>query len=161
MHGAKIIVFPELGITGYTCSDLFLQELLLKSAREELFHIARETADLDALIFVGLPWEKEGKLYNVAAALCGGHLLGLVPKLHLPNYGEFYELRHFTPGNQEVEDVWVPEEGEDGDYTILERSCCSPVRSFRDLVWLRRSARTCGCRTRQASVMRWQAQRSS
>ena len=115
-HGAKIIVFPELGITGYTCSDLFLQELLLKSAREELFHIARETADLDALIFVGLPWEKDGKLYNVAAALCGGHLLGLVPKLHLPNYGEFYELRHFTPGNQEVEDVWVPEEGEDGDY---------------------------------------------
>ena len=115
-NGAKIIVFPELGITGYTCSDLFLQELLLKSAREELFHIARETADLDALIFVGLPWEKDGKLYNVAAALCGGHLLGLVPKVHIPNYGEFYELRHFTPGNAEVEDVWVPEEGEDGDY---------------------------------------------
>ena len=158
-HGAKIIVFPELGITGYTCSDLFLQELLLKSAREELFHIARETADLDALIFVGLPWEKDGKLYNVAAALCGGHLLGLVPKLHLPNYGEFYELRHFTPGNQEVEDVWVPEET--AIISILERSCCSPVRSFRDLVWLRRSARMCGFRTRQASVMRWQARRSS
>lgn len=108
--GAKLLVFPELGITGYTCSDLFLQELLLKSAREELFHIARETKDLDALLFVGLPWEKDGKLYNVAAALCGGHLLGLVPKLNIPNYGEFYERRHFTPGEAEVEDIWVSEE---------------------------------------------------
>lgn len=128
-NGAKIIVFPELGITGYTCSDLFLQELLLKSAREELFHIARETADLDALIFVGLPWEKDGKLYNVAAALCGGHLLGLVPKVHIPNYGEFYELRHFTPGNAEVEDVWVPEEGEDGDYIHFGTNLLSPVKN--------------------------------
>ena len=104
-NGAKIIVFPELGITGYTCSDLFLQELLLKSAREELFHIARETADLDALIFVGLPWEKDGKLYNVAAALCGGHLLGLVPKLHLPNYGEFYEMRQFREGPEKAREI--------------------------------------------------------
>lgn len=108
-HGAKILVFPELGITGYTCSDLFLQELLLKAAREELFHIAKETAALDAILFVGLPWEKDGKLYNVAAALSHGKLLGMVPKLNMPNYGEFYERRHFTPGNAEVEDIWIAE----------------------------------------------------
>ena len=108
-HGAKILVFPELGITGYTCSDLFLQELLLKAAREELFHIAKETAALDAILFVGLPWEKDGKLYNVAAALSHGKLLGMVPKLNMPNYAEFYERRHFTPGNAEVEDIWIAE----------------------------------------------------
>ncbi len=108
-QGAKVLVFPELGITGYTCSDLFLQELLLKAAREELFHIAKETAALDAILFVGLPWEKDGKLYNVAAALSHGKLLGMVPKLNMPNYGEFYERRHFTPGNAEVEDIWIAE----------------------------------------------------
>lgn len=118
-HGAKILVFPELGITGYTCSDLFLQELLLKAAREELFHIARETADLDAILFVGLPWEKDGKLYNVAAALSHGKLLGMVPKFNMPNYGEFYERRHFTPGNAEVEDIWI---GEAEDYIPFGRN---------------------------------------
>lgn len=110
-QGAKIIVFPELCITGYTCQDLFLQELLLKKARETLYRIARHTQFLDALIFVGLPWEKNGKLYNVAAALRRGRILGLVPKQHIPNYGEFYELRHFTPGpgktvSETIRDGW-------------------------------------------------------
>lgn len=115
-NGAKLIVFPELCITGYTCGDLFLQELLLKRAKEELFRIIRETAQLDALIFAGLPWEKDGKLYNVAAAFQGGRLLGLVPKTCLPNYGEFYELRHFARGNKEADDVWVGLGDGEGDY---------------------------------------------
>ena len=102
-NGAKIIVFPELCITGYTCGDLFLQELLLKSAKETLFRIADATEDLDALIFVGLPWVKDGKLYNVAAALNRGQVLGLVPKTYLPNYGEFYEQRHFAKGNRKTD----------------------------------------------------------
>ena len=106
-NGAKIIVFPELCITGYTCGDLFLQELLLKNAKEALFRIIRETAGLDALIFAGLPWEKDGKLYNTAAAFQGGRLLGLVPKTCLPNYGEFYELRHFARGNREADEVRI------------------------------------------------------
>ena len=114
--GAKLLVFPELCITGYTCQDLFLQELLLESAKETLARIVRETKELDALIFVGLPWEKEGKLYNVAAAVQGGELLGLVPKTCLPNYGEFYELRHFAPGNEEADAVWVEFAGREGDY---------------------------------------------
>ena len=115
-NGAKLIVFPELCITGYTCGDLFLQELLLKRAKEELFRVIRETAQLDALIFAGLPWEKDGKLYNVAAAFQGGRLLGLVPKTCLPNYGEFYELRHFARGNKEADDVWVDLGDGEGDY---------------------------------------------
>ena len=115
-NGAKIIVFPELCITGYTCGDLFLQELLLESAKEALLQIIRETRELDALIFAGLPWEKEGKLYNAAAVFQGGKLLGLVPKTCIPNYGEFYELRHFARGNQEADAVWTDSGDGERDY---------------------------------------------
>lgn len=97
-EGATVIVCPELCLTGYTCNDLFLQELLLREAEDALLWLMEQTSELNALIFVGLPFEHMGKLYNVAAALNKGRLLGLVPKLHLPNYGEFYEKRHFTRG---------------------------------------------------------------
>lgn len=96
--GAKIIVFPELCITGYTCGDLFYQQTLLQEAEHRLLLLAEKTKEVDALIFVGLPISWQGKLYNAAAALCRGNLLGLVPKTHLPNYNEFYEQRYFTPG---------------------------------------------------------------
>ena len=92
----KLMVFPEFCITGYTCHDLFLQRCLLDSAWDELLHIAEETRETDALIFVGLPLRHRGKLYNVAAAYSDGELLGLVPKSYIPNYSEFYEARHFT-----------------------------------------------------------------
>ena len=97
-EGATVIVCPELCLTGYTCNDLFLQELLLREAEDALLWLMEQTSELNALIFVGLPFEHMGKLYNVAAALNKGRLLGLVPKIHLPNYGEFYEKRHFTRG---------------------------------------------------------------
>ncbi len=97
--GAKIIVFPELCISGYTCNDLFLQETLLASCRDRLLTIAEHTKGKDALVFVGLPLEREGKLYNVAAALSDGKVLAFIPKSHIPAYGEFYETRHFFPGN--------------------------------------------------------------
>ena len=100
--GAKILVFPELCITGYTCQDLFWQEKLLFQAKEALKKIVACTAGKHILVFVGLPWEREGKLYNVAAACSAGRLLGLVPKRYLPNYNEFYEARHFCPGTGEV-----------------------------------------------------------
>lgn len=96
---AKAVVFPELCITGYTCNDLFLHEILLTAALEGLKRIIRHSAALKGMIsFVGLPYEYSGKLYNVAAAVCDGKLLGFVPKRSLPNYGEFYERRQFTPG---------------------------------------------------------------
>lgn len=97
-HGAKIVVFPELCITGYSCGDLFLQEKLLQEARKELFTIAKESSSYDGIFFVGLPFEVQGKLYNMAAAISGGEILGLIPKCYLPNYNEFYEMRHFTSG---------------------------------------------------------------
>ena len=105
--GAKIIVFPELCITAYSCGDLFLQETLLLEAKKALLYLTEETKEVDALIFVGLPYEHEGKLYNVAAALNHGQILGIVPKTFLPNYGEFYEARHFAKGMKEVEQTWV------------------------------------------------------
>ena len=101
-EGAKVMVLPELALTGYTCSDLFWQSQMIDAAKEGLKEIADGTKETDALIFVGLPWEQGGKLFNVAAVLCHGELLGIVPKKYLPNYNEFYELRHFTPGKEAV-----------------------------------------------------------
>ena len=100
--GAKIIVFPELCLCGYTCSDLFLQERLLTSCKEQLKLITDHTQGKDPLIFIGLPLEREGKLYNVAAAVHDGEVLAFIPKTFIPSYGEFYETRHFHPGNQEA-----------------------------------------------------------
>ena len=96
--GAKIVVFPELCITGYTCQDLFLQERLLQGAKDGLMELAKASKKLDAIFFVGLPYEILGKLYNVAAVLSHGEVLGMVPKSFIPNYNEFYEARHFTSG---------------------------------------------------------------
>lgn len=103
--GAKVMVLPELCLTGYTCSDLFWQERLLEEAREQLAWIAKQTKEVDALIFLGLPWEEQGKLYNAAAVLNHGEVLGIVPKKHLPNYNEFYEKRHFAEGMERVHDT--------------------------------------------------------
>ena len=103
--GAKIIVFPELCITGYTCSDLFLQDILLNGAKKALAEIAKQTKELDALVFVGVPLAVGGELYNVAAALNHGNILGFTTKSFLPNYGEFYEMRQFRPGPKKAETI--------------------------------------------------------
>ena len=102
-HGAKVIVFPELCLTGYTCQDLFLQPLLLEGAKSALKELVEASSGIDALVFVGLPLEKDSKLYNVAAVFQDGKLLAFIPKKYLPNYAEFYEARHFTSGNAAVE----------------------------------------------------------
>ena len=96
--GAHLIVFPELCLTGYTCGDLFLQQTLLDGALAALETVCRETAGLNAAVVVGLPFMQQGKLFNVAAVLCGGKIEGIVPKQFIPNYSEFYEQRHFTSG---------------------------------------------------------------
>lgn len=96
--GIKLLVLPELCITGYTCSDLFGQKRLLDAAEESLADIVRFSTDYDTLILVGLPVRHCDRLYNCAAAVQRGKLLGVVPKRHIPNYNEFYEARHFTSG---------------------------------------------------------------
>jgi NAD+ synthase (glutamine-hydrolysing) len=108
-QGAKIVVFPELCLTGYTCQDLFLQERLLQGAKDALMKLVKESASLDAIFFVGLPFEILGKLYNVAAVFSHGEVLGLVPKSYLPNYNEFYEARHFVSGAELATEVVLPD----------------------------------------------------
>lgn len=104
-HKAKIVVFPELSVTGYTCGDLFTQEVLLQDARNGLRKIVEHSKDKDGLYFVGVPVSVEGKLYNVAAAINRGMILGLTTKSFLPNYGEFYEMRQFTAGPECARDI--------------------------------------------------------
>ncbi len=110
-RGAKIIVFPELCLTGYTCGDLFLQGLLLEEAKKALLQVKSATKEKDSLVFVGLPIERAGKLYNVAAVLQDGEILGMVPKTNIPVYAEFYEGRHFAEGNSETVSFYL--EGEE------------------------------------------------
>ena len=97
-QGVKLAVFPELVISGYTCSDLFLQDILLKGSLNGLKKIINASENLDMITIVGLPFLFNFKLYNVAAVIFDGELLGIVPKQHIPNYSEFYEGRHFSSG---------------------------------------------------------------
>ena len=95
--GTELLVFPELSLSGYTCGDLFLQKQLTDGCVAGLLAVAAATEGKKMLVFVGLPVVSGGKLYNCAAAVSGGKVLGIVPKTHLPNYAEFYEQRHFAP----------------------------------------------------------------
>ncbi|XCP86879.1 NAD(+) synthase [Roseburia hominis] len=104
-EGAKIIVFPELCLTGYTCGDLFTQDILLKEVRSAIWKIAAETKNSGSLVFVGMPLAVEGELYNVAAALNDGKILGFTTKSFLPNYGEFYEMRQFCQGPDTAREI--------------------------------------------------------
>ncbi|MDY4879063.1 MAG: NAD(+) synthase [Gemmiger sp.] len=97
-RNAQLLCLPEFCLTGYTCSDLFLQETLICGAEQGLAEILAASCGLNLVTVVGLPVRRSGKLYNCAAVVCDGKLLGLVPKTHLPNYSEFYEKRHFLPG---------------------------------------------------------------
>ncbi len=96
--GVKVLCLPELCVTGYTCGDLFLQQQLLDGAQDALDWILKETAGLDLLCALGLPVQYQNNLYNCAAVIHRGVILGLVPKTHIPNYGEFYEGRWFASG---------------------------------------------------------------
>lgn len=107
----KLAVFPELVISGYTCNDLFLQDILLKGSLDGLKKIIKASENLDMVTIVGLPFLNNFKLYNVAAVVFNGTLLGLVPKQHIPNYSEFYEARHFAVGPKEVSYIDIPELG--------------------------------------------------
>lgn len=109
----RVLGFPELCVTSYTCSDLFLQEVLIRTAREEVIKIAKHTKGKNLLTVIGFPFSYHGSLYNCAAVLFDGEVLGIIPKKHLPNYSEFYEARHFTTGIHKVEmvkfgDSYVP-----------------------------------------------------
>lgn len=109
-NGANILVFSELTISGYTCGDLFLQQPLLTECKNQLLRIMKATENKSMLVVVGCPIVIKQKLYNCAVVISDGSILGIVPKTHLPNYSEFYELRHFTSGEGLEEDLWFGEE---------------------------------------------------
>lgn len=99
----KLLVFPELCLTGYTSGDLFYFDTLLKGAEQALRKVIAATEGAKTLVFVGLPVKKEGRIYNCAAAVSDGKLLAVIPKTNLPNYNEFYEKRQFTPAPEKNE----------------------------------------------------------
>ena len=123
-EGTEILVFPELCLCGYTCGDLFLQPLLSEACRRALKELSLFTRGISMLIFVGLPMDYMGKLYNCAAALCNGRVLGIGPKTHIPNYSEFYERRYFSPAPN----------GNIPDYRLWEEECTTfgPKQIFAD-----------------------------
>ena len=110
--GVEVIVFPELCVTGYTCGDLFFSDVLLNAAERGLIDIAKSTENADILAFVGLPVKKDGLIYNVAAAVNRGKVIGVIPKTFLPDYNEFYEKRWFAPANNLLSQIKI------GDSTV-------------------------------------------
>ena len=127
-EGAAVVVFPELGLTGYTCGDLFLSQTLLEGAENALDHILEETAALNAVLLVGLPVRCGAALYNCAAVMTGGKLLGLIPKTYLPNYAEFYEARHFSSGKDIDEEIVLA--GQTVRLCARQIFCCRHLSDF-------------------------------
>lgn len=126
---AAVLTLPELSVTGYTCSDLFFSDSLIKSAERAVESIIEHTKGKKMLVFVGVPVSAYGKLYNCAAVVSNGELLGLVPKTNIPNYSEFYELRHFTPAPET--DSVVRFCGRDVKFGVHQIFSCAEMPSLR------------------------------
>ncbi len=125
--GVRVLCLPELCLTGYTCGDLFLQDTLLRGAEEGLATILAATKHLDMLCALGLPVQckNNNKLYNCAAVIHKGEILGLIPKTYLPNYGEFYEQRWFVSGENICETVTLC--GQDVTLSRRQVFCCDTM----------------------------------
>ncbi len=126
--GVRLLVFPELSLTGYTCGDLFFQSTLIAAAERSLLKIMNATANLPVVLIVGIPVTHGGKLYNCAAVLSQGALLGVVPKVNLPNYGEFYEKRWFSPAHPE--NAFIRLCGEDVPFGVRMIFQCAELPDF-------------------------------
>lgn len=126
--GSMLTVFPELCICGYTCGDLFSQEVLLSATEKGIAKIAEATSNIKTLVFIGAPVKYSGKLYNCAVAVCGGRILGIVPKTFLPNYGEFYELRNFSRSPEKNGEVTFAGQRTDFGVKLIFASEC--VKGF-------------------------------
>ena len=127
--GVRLLVFPELSVTGYTCGDLFGQRILLEGARSALREIRDGAKGFPGILAVGLPLDVGQKVYNCCAVLCGGTVLGVIPKISLPNYGEFYEARNFAPAPPENRTVRLF--GEEVPFGTKLLSECRQMPQFR------------------------------
>ena len=150
-ENVRLLVFPELCISGYTCNDLFLQNILLEGCLEQIRSASRTH---DMLIVVGLPFLFHARLYNIAAVIYQGEILGLVPKQHIPNYSEFYEARHFAPAPAENETIDIPALGAHGRF-LSGQSFCLQRTICRTLSSALISARIYGCRFLHHAIMPW------
>ncbi len=130
----RLVVFPELCLTGYTCGDLFLQNSLLNGALEGLSTLIACSADKNMLILVGLPFYHNNCLYNTAAVIFNGSLLGMVPKQHIPNYSEFYEARHFSSAEFSCKTIEIPELGDAGRQIPFGPSLLFQAENLPELV---------------------------
>ncbi len=126
--GVRLLVLPELGLTGYTCGDLFLQRTLLDGAETALGTVLEATRGLELIAVVGLPVRQKGGLYNCGAVCQNGRLLGVVPKAHLPNYSEFYEKRHFTPAPEGND--WISLCGQTAPFGARLLFACAELPEF-------------------------------
>lgn len=128
--GVKLVVFPELSVTGYTCGDLFLTDTLLDGAKEALFEYLYRTAELDLVSILGMPISYRNNVYNTAVVTSGGRVLGVVPKSYLPNYMEFYEARQFTPGEPDMGEILLGDDKVPMGTKLLFRDTWIPEFTF-------------------------------
>ena len=145
--GVNLLVLPELAVTGYSCGDLFYSDVLQKAALRALETICDFTRDKYPLVSLGLPLRHRGKLYNCAAAVHHGEVLAFVPKTHLPNYSEFYEMRQFTSG-EDIEDSEIVFRGKAIPFGV---NCCCSTRRWRTSASASSCARISGPPVRPAS----------
>lgn len=138
-EGVHVLAFPELSVTGYTCGDLFLSDTLLDGAEKALFRIMEYTAGKKMLVYVGCPLRANDRLYNCAVAVSDGEILGVTPKRAIPNYGEFYEARHFASGEDASPAVVCLRYGEETLYLPLS----SGVQVCREMPALAVGAEIC------------------
>ncbi|MDR1067550.1 MAG: NAD(+) synthase [Clostridiales bacterium] len=127
-EGAALLCLPELCLTGYTCGDLFFQKTLQQSALTALCELIAQSSHSETLFIVGTPFVYRSALYNAAAVFCRGELLGVIPKTHVPNYNEFYELRHFAPAPSEI--VYVSFAGRTVPFGADMIFTCSDIPGF-------------------------------
>ncbi|MCD8020093.1 MAG: NAD(+) synthase [Clostridiales bacterium] len=125
----KVLVLPELVLSAYTCGDLFWQRPLLEESKKQLKALLEETREMSMVLVVGMPLIVHQNLFNCAVFLCKGRIVGVVPKHSLPNYSEFYEMRHFTPGKRSVEMIRLL--GQEVPFGMNLLFCCE---NMEDLV---------------------------
>lgn len=130
----KLAVFPELCLTGYTCNDLFLQDILLTNVFDGIKNILNASIGMDMITVVGFPFFLRNSLYNVAAIIHEGTLLGIVPKQHIPNYSEFYEARHFAKPSIGNEIIQIEELGELGKDIPFGTNLLFRAENFSDFI---------------------------
>lgn len=149
-RGVEIIVFPELSVTGYTCQDLFREQLLLDAAENSVMALLDFTRQLDIICIVGAPVVAGGLLLNCGIVLQKGKILGIVPKTYLPNYNEFYEKRWFA-SLQDLREMTIRYAGHMVTLTPAPNSSARPMAPC--LVW--RFVRTCGPLHLPATTWPW------